>query len=74
MLPSTQRHNSDSTELEVKTAAQPLWVSFVSESAGKERHAVLTKVNGSDYQEETGLLLHSGDAEKCNTGDALAVS
>ena len=32
----TQRHNSDSMELKVQTATQPLWISDASESTGKE--------------------------------------
>ena len=59
---STRRYNNDSTELEVKTAAQPLWASHACESTGKEV-TVLAGVTDPDYHGETGLLLHSGGKE-----------
>ena len=47
---STKRHNHDSSELGVKTAAQPLWAPHTSESTGNDSE--LTEMIDPDHQGE----------------------
>ena len=56
---STKRQNNDSAELEVGTAAQPLWTPHLLKPQAKKRVAVLTGAIHPDYQAEIGLTLHN---------------
>lgn len=69
---SSKKHNSDSTELEIKIATQPLWAPHASESTGKGA-VTLARVNDPYDQGETALQFHNGRREEdiWNTGDAL---
>lgn len=46
---STRKHNKDSTEREVQTAAWPLWTPHASESTGTDDIILLTGVIDLDY-------------------------
>lgn len=59
---STRRHNNDSTELEVRTATQPLWAPHASGVSRRRRAVtVLAGVTYPDFQGETRL--HNGGEE-----------
>lgn len=64
--PPTRRHTNDSTELEIKTATWPLWVSHASESIGKEvsYNTILGEVADPRYRGEIQLLLHNRDKKE----------
>lgn len=55
---------SKEVELEIKTAAWPVENPHASESTGKEESYSVVVVFDSDYQGETGLLLHNGNKEE----------
>lgn len=49
MNAATRKHHNDSTELEVKTATQPLWDPCALESKAKTGTAVLAGVTDPDH-------------------------
>jgi dUTPase len=54
----SRRHNNDSTELKVKTAAGNFGLLMPQDQHAKKRVTVLAGLIDLNYQGETGLLLH----------------
>ena len=56
---STNRHNNDSIELEVKTATWLLWAPQASESTDKEENYCAGGVTDPDYQDEISSTMEA---------------
>lgn len=61
---ATRSHNNDSTELEIKPAAQSQWLLIPLSQQAKKAVSVPGRITDPNYQRKIGLLLHNGGKEE----------